>query len=115
MLRAAVITYREFVGYMVEAIKMLSHLREKDLYPEIEPTTVLLSHSSLKIKLRAGNIESSERETLREFGYYFSSLLRSLCNAQSQTPSSGAHRLVGLTIGKRLDLESLLGQLIKTE
>lgn len=37
---------------MIEIIKILSYLQNLCIYPEIEPTTVLLSHKTIKLKLR---------------------------------------------------------------
>ena len=96
------ISYKTFIDYLIEIIKILSHLADSYIFPDIEPSTVLLSNNSIKLKIRPCHSYylESERDCVKQCGYYFSMLMSELTYSSATTPSK---MVQGLNIKHRLE------------
>ena len=69
--------YKKILELLIEVVKILSFLSDQCIFPDIEPSTVLVSHESIKLKIRpsAEHLLPNEREVIKQCGYYFSMLI----------------------------------------
>lgn len=77
------LSYKNFIAYLIDIVKILSHLGNSYIFPDIEPSTVVLANGCIKLKIRPGPrcCFESERETLKQCGYYFSMLMSELAHS----------------------------------